>query len=152
MTFALSDEQRRAVLEAQGNLIEFVDESTKARYVLLTEEQFQRVQSLLATEDAVISDTYAAQSEALGRAGWDDPALDVYNDYEQPARWLKSLVVGGLAAAILPAGLGVVVVRWAGAELGRVLFTVAFFAILGGVFGLLVEWWRVPTDRVKPYH
>lgn len=84
MTFALSDEQRRAVLEAQGNLIEFVDESTKARYVLLTEEQFQRVQSLLATEDSVISDTYAAQSEALGRAGWDDPALDVYNDFEQP--------------------------------------------------------------------
>lgn len=45
-------------------------------------EQFDRLNALLATDQFDISETYAAQSAALAAAGWDDPELDIYNDYD----------------------------------------------------------------------
>jgi hypothetical protein len=82
MKCRLSDEQR-AYLATQPSLpLELVDEQSQATYVLLSGEQYQRLQAALAEDLDALRATYAAQSRALGQGGWDDPELDLYNDYD----------------------------------------------------------------------
>ena len=56
------------------------DEQTRTQYVLLPLEVYQRVRMIFG-DDFDVSDTYAAQDEALAKI-WDDPELDVYNDFD----------------------------------------------------------------------
>jgi hypothetical protein len=81
MTFQLTEEQRQA-LEAQPNLpVRLVDAHTKAVYVLLPGELYERMKA--AMDQDPLRDTYPAQMEAAMRAGWDDPAMDDYNRYDE---------------------------------------------------------------------
>jgi hypothetical protein len=41
--------------------------------------------------DYQLSDTYAAQIESAMHAGWNDPLMDEYNDYDSPRGELWSL-------------------------------------------------------------
>ena len=50
--------------------------------MLLPAEAYRRAQALF-DDDFDVSDMYAVNSKALGKAGWDDPALDAYNDYDK---------------------------------------------------------------------
>ncbi len=77
----LSDEQRRALEHQQGKPLYVVDANTQETYVLLPAEAYRRAQALF-DDDFDVSDMYAATSKAFGRAGWDDPALDAYNEYD----------------------------------------------------------------------
>jgi len=45
-------------------------------------DQFDRIKALLTSDEFDIRETYTAQSAALAAAGWDDPELDIYNDYD----------------------------------------------------------------------
>ena len=82
MMTTLSDEQRIALEQLSGGPL-FVDDPIKhIQYVLIPAETYQKVLSLLEGDELDIRDTYAAQERALGNAGWDDPALDAYNDYD----------------------------------------------------------------------
>jgi hypothetical protein len=82
MNILLSPEQRQALANHPGEPVEVVDEVTHARFVLLPAEQFERVRALLTANEFDIRESYEAQSAALGAAGWDDPELDIYNDYD----------------------------------------------------------------------
>ena len=82
MTVSLSHELRQALADHPGEVLELVDDASLTRYVLVPAEQFNRLKSLLSTEDFDIEKTYLAQSQALAQAGWDDPELDIYNDYD----------------------------------------------------------------------
>ena len=82
MSISLSAEQRQAVVEHPGEPVDVVDELSRARFVLLPAELFERIKSLLAADECDVSETYPAQSAALAAAGWDDPQLDIYNDYD----------------------------------------------------------------------
>ena len=82
MGITLSSEQRQALADRPGELVEIVDEVSQARFVLLPAEQFDRIKALLTTDEFDVRETYAAQSAALAAAGWDDPELDIYNDYD----------------------------------------------------------------------
>jgi hypothetical protein len=82
MKLSLSAEQHQALVEHEGELIEVIDEVSHARFVLLPIEQFDRIKALLTADEFDVRDSYAAQSAALGAAGWDDAALDIYNDYD----------------------------------------------------------------------
>jgi len=86
MSVSLSSEQRQAVADHPGEPVELVDEVSRIRYVLLPADQFERVKALLTNEDFSVSEAYTAQSDALAAAGWDDPELDVYNDYDSSQR------------------------------------------------------------------
>ncbi len=81
MSISIPSEIRKALADHPGELVELVDEATSARFVLLPAEQFDRIKALLTTDEFDVSETYAAQSVALAAAGWDDPDLDIYNDY-----------------------------------------------------------------------
>ena len=82
MSVSLSSEQRQAVANRPGEPVELVDETSHARYVLIPAEQFDRIKALLINDEFDVRETYAAQSAALAAAGWDDPELDIYNDYD----------------------------------------------------------------------
>jgi hypothetical protein len=69
MSLSLSPEQRQALADHPGELVELVDEVSRARFVLLPAEQFDRIKALLTTDEFDIREMYAAQSAALGAAG-----------------------------------------------------------------------------------
>lgn len=79
MSVELSIDQRQAI-DAAGTPLKVVDPSTGNVYVLVREAVFARVQSLLSDD---LADTYSAQIESAMRAGWDDPVMDEYGDYDQ---------------------------------------------------------------------
>jgi len=82
MSISLSAQQRQALAAHPGEPVELIDEVSSARYVLLPAEQFDRIKALLTSDEFDVRETYAAQSTALAAAGWDDPELDIYNDYD----------------------------------------------------------------------
>lgn len=83
MLLEISEDLRQA-LGAVGTPLRLVDSQSGQTYVVVRETAYARVQSLLSDE---LSDTYPAQIESAIRAGWDDPVMDQYNDYDQHRAW-----------------------------------------------------------------
>jgi hypothetical protein len=79
MTAKLPDELRTVVSAHPGEPLELIDEQTRIVYVLVPADEFQRLKT--AAEDE-LSDTYAARIKSAMQAGWDDPRMDEYNDYD----------------------------------------------------------------------
>lgn len=77
----LSNEQARLLHENNQSSPEVIDPHTKERYVLVRREVYERLQALL-DEGFTAEDAFQAQIESAAAAGWDDPALDVYNNLE----------------------------------------------------------------------
>jgi hypothetical protein len=82
MTTQITDEQRHAIEQQHGGPVYVVDPTTEKSYVLLAQEVYQRVRAIVENESIDVSNLYAAQERALSAAGWDDPQLDAYNDYD----------------------------------------------------------------------
>ena len=80
----LTDEMREALRDKSRQPVLVEDEQTHRQYVLLPLKVYRRVRSIFRNDEFDISDTYAAQDEALAKV-WDDPELDVYDNYD--ARW-----------------------------------------------------------------
>jgi hypothetical protein len=80
----LTLEQRRAVAQ-QGEIPpRAIDPDTSTTYVLIREEVYARMRSLLdeAESNQFLRGMYHQVMEVFGRAGWDDPAMDIYNDLD----------------------------------------------------------------------
>ena len=77
----LTDEMRQALQDKTGQPVQVEDEQTHRQYVLLPLEVYQRVRLIFRSNEFDISDTCAAQDEALATV-WDDPELDVYDNYD----------------------------------------------------------------------
>jgi hypothetical protein len=74
----LTEEQRRELTNPEPVAI---DPQTKTKYILVRAEVFQRLRNLLALEpDIPMSEAYPLMDEVAAKAGWDDPAMDIYND------------------------------------------------------------------------
>ena len=81
MTANLTIEQH-AELEQHGNQpMPILDPVNQKTYFLVPGELFERLRALLTNEPFDIRETYAAQEAAFSEI-WDDPALDVYNDFD----------------------------------------------------------------------
>jgi hypothetical protein len=77
----ITPELRRAIEEGGGQPTHLVDPETNATYVLIRAEQFERLRSLLS-EEVGIGDLYPAVDRVFRAEGWDDPTMDVYDDYD----------------------------------------------------------------------
>ncbi len=62
--------------------VRVVDPRTQRVYVLIADEQFDRLRSLLDMEPLTIDQQRIAIGDAGKRAGWDDPEMDVYDQYD----------------------------------------------------------------------
>ena len=78
----LTPEMREALQQTAGQPVTVEDDQTHRHYVLLPLSLYQRVQLLFGDETFDVADTYAAQSAVAGAAGWDDPGMEVYDDYD----------------------------------------------------------------------
>ena len=74
-------------LHKQGDKpMQVVDPTTNKVYFVIAGDLFDRFRSVFDDSGAGIEETYAAQSQAAGNAGWDDPEMDIYNDYDSHRR------------------------------------------------------------------
>jgi hypothetical protein len=80
----LTLEQQKALVRDCANPPRVVDPSTHDKYVLIREEMYERVRQRFEEDDA--SQFVRAMTphvmNVFGRDGWDDPAMDVYNDLD----------------------------------------------------------------------
>jgi hypothetical protein len=82
MPVNLSAEQQSALANQSEQPLRLVDPRSQQTYVLLRAELYEQIKPLLEAGDYDIGETYAAQMEAALRAGWNDPVMDEYNDYD----------------------------------------------------------------------
>lgn len=80
MSIELTKEQQEALDSEQG-IPSVIDPRTQESFVLLRTEIYERIRGLLDQDDNV-EDAFQAQIESAAAAGWDDPALDVYNELD----------------------------------------------------------------------
>ena len=76
----ISDEQVKTV--ENGNPLRISSSATHAELVLLRADQFDRLQKILDEEGFEVETAYRAFCRAVGPE-WDDPALDVYEQYRK---------------------------------------------------------------------
>jgi hypothetical protein len=80
----LTAQQRRAAAQPGSGPLRAIDCDTKTTYVLIPEEVYNRARTLFADDEDAQSlrDMYPHVMEVFGRAGWDDPAMDVYDELD----------------------------------------------------------------------
>jgi hypothetical protein len=77
----LTSEQRRAIEGTGGKPVYLVDADTHTAYVLLRADQYESIKALIEEEEFDPRSTYPLVDETF-RQYWDDPAMDVYDDYD----------------------------------------------------------------------
>jgi hypothetical protein len=82
MTPRITDDLRQAI-EERGGAPLYVEDAANQRYVLMRAEQFEKVKALFGdAEGEDVRALYPLIEQSFGRAGWDDPEMDDYNDYD----------------------------------------------------------------------
>jgi hypothetical protein len=82
MTPKLTDDQKQALSEHGGQPVYLVDASTNATYVLMRAEQYEKIKPLFEDEDGHPRELYPLIERSFGKAGWNDPVMDAYNEYD----------------------------------------------------------------------
>jgi hypothetical protein len=82
MSIQLTEEQSKAIEQAKDTLPSLTDPRTQKTYVLVSIDIFERVKALVNGEGYALADTYGAQVDSAMKAGWNDPAMDAYDDYD----------------------------------------------------------------------
>jgi len=77
----ITPELRRAIEEGGGQPTHLVDPETNAAYVLIRAEQFEKLRTLLSEAEGS-GHHYPLVDRVFGAEGWDDPVMDVYDDYD----------------------------------------------------------------------
>ncbi len=75
----LTEQQRQ---ELSADVPRAVDPQTRKTYVLVSEEVYERLQALLVPDRLPLAEQRALLHAAGLRAGWDDPAMDIYDREE----------------------------------------------------------------------
>lgn len=78
----LTTEQHASVAEGRESPLRVIDPVTRIRYVLLPEEMYDRVVRVVESDDDLAGDLAPHVLRIFGRDGWDDPAMDVYDDLD----------------------------------------------------------------------
>ncbi|MCE9556885.1 MAG: hypothetical protein K8T91_26355 [Planctomycetes bacterium] len=83
MTPNLSDQQRAALKAEGGSPISVLDEQTSRVYYLVSEDQYARIRGMLTADEFDPREAYPLIAKTAGAAGWDDPIMDEYNNYDE---------------------------------------------------------------------
>jgi hypothetical protein len=80
----LTTEQTNEISRHSDMPVRAIDPDTRNIYVLLPEELYDRVRLLLFEEEdsQLLRAAYSHGMEVFGRAGWDDPEMDIYDDLD----------------------------------------------------------------------
>ncbi len=77
----MTPELRRAIAEGGGQPTRLDDPETNISYVLIRADEFEKLQALL-TEEGHVRDHYPSIDRIFGNEWWNDPAMDLYDDYD----------------------------------------------------------------------
>lgn len=78
----LTQEQRQGLRHADA--VRLSDPETGQEYILLRAEVYERLKQLLYDDgDWTPEEQMRLLAESGKRAGWDDPAMDVYDNYDE---------------------------------------------------------------------
>jgi hypothetical protein len=78
----LTDEQRRQL--ASGQAVDITDPQTAQTYVLMPKEVYERLRNLVYDDsDWTPEEQLGLLAQSGKTAGWDDPAMDVYDNYDE---------------------------------------------------------------------
>ena len=82
----LTPELRQAIAQSGNEPVRLVDPETNTTYVLMRADVYEQSKASAETDDMDIRAMYPLIDEVFGREGWDDPAMDLYDDYEAHKR------------------------------------------------------------------
>jgi len=82
MTTKFSDDLRQALEQERGSPVHLVDAATSLHYVIMRADQYERVKALFEEDEFNPRELYPLVEQSFGKAGWDDPEMDLYNDYD----------------------------------------------------------------------
>jgi hypothetical protein len=80
----ITPEIRQAIEQAGDAPVQITDPETHAAYIIVKAEVYERMRALC--EDFDVRDFYPVMNEVAAREGWDDPAMDIYDEYQPPPR------------------------------------------------------------------
>jgi hypothetical protein len=84
----LTEQQRRQLQRANGGVVRLRDPEAAREYVILPAELYDRLRSMLYDDsDWTPEEQLRILAESGKRAGWDDPGMDVYDNYDE--NWKK---------------------------------------------------------------
>jgi len=78
----LTESQKQALTAAGGEPLRLLDPETNRSYVLLPSESYDRFKALFEDVPFTLDEQQQLLRRAGERAGWDDPAMDVYDDLD----------------------------------------------------------------------
>lgn len=79
----LTPEVRRAIEDAGGEPTRLVDSETHAEYVLLRADLYDRIRSVISAGGGLESAEMTSHMWEVMKDEWDDPAMDVYDNYPE---------------------------------------------------------------------
>ncbi len=83
MTTKLPDDLRHAIEKDGGSPVRLVDATTNVHYVLMRADQYESLGALVAEgEEFDARELYPLMAKSAAAAGWDNPDMDDYNDYD----------------------------------------------------------------------
>ena len=83
MTTLLPTELQQAIADHEGKPFSVMDPATKKLYVLVAQEQYERLKPLFEDESLSLEEQRQLLHDAGRRAGWDDPEMDAYDHYDE---------------------------------------------------------------------
>jgi hypothetical protein len=79
----LSSDLQLALQQSGDAPLEVLDPGTQEVYVLISRDKFARLRLLLEDHPLSLDDQRQLLADAGRRAGWDDPAMDAYDHYDE---------------------------------------------------------------------
>lgn len=85
MSIQLNEEQGKALDSETEVPARVIDPRTNRIYFLVSVEEYERMRALL--EDQLdIRAAYPLMDAVAAKEGWDDPSMDIYNDWIPPEK------------------------------------------------------------------
>jgi hypothetical protein len=88
MSVPLPEPLQQALDGRPGEPLRLVDPRTRAAYVLIPADLYERLQALLGEEDLTPEEKLFLLAESGRRAGWDAPEMDDYDNYDESRKKL----------------------------------------------------------------
>ena len=79
----ITTEIREAIEQAGEQPVRLADPETNLVYIIVRAEVYERMCALC--DDFAIGDAYPLMNQVAAREGWDDPSMDIYNEYQPPS-------------------------------------------------------------------
>jgi hypothetical protein len=80
----ITPEIRLAIEQAGEQPVQLTDPQTNLVYFIVRADVYERMRA--SRDDFDVRDAYSLMDQVAAREGWDDPSMDVYNEYQPPAK------------------------------------------------------------------